>query len=135
MSAEENRKLVRGWFDSWLRGDGSPLFDHVTDDVVWTIPGTCPGAGTWHGKKEFFERSARPVAERLREPSRPASVENVYADGDAVIVEWRGTATTKSGKPYPNSYCWVMRLQAGMIREIVAYIDTALVTELFRENP
>ena len=136
MTAIENKKLVTEWFDAWIRGDGGPLFEHVADDVVWTIPGTCPGSGTWHGKQEFFERSARPVAERLRAPSRPAEVRNVVAEGDTVVVEWRGTATMKSGRPYDNSYCWVLHLRDGMIREVVAYIDTALVVELFRtENP
>jgi ketosteroid isomerase-like protein len=127
-----NKVLVRSWFDEWLKGNSAPLFDHIADDVVWSVPGTFPGSGTYRSKQEFFEKSARPVAERLNGPSRPASVTNIYADGDAVIVEWLGTATTKSGKEYDNTYCWVMHLEGGIVRKVVSYIDTALVAELFR---
>jgi hypothetical protein len=45
-----------------------------------------------------------------------------------VVVEGRGQVTTKTGKPYDNSYCWIYRLADGKIKEITEYLDTELVT-------
>jgi len=56
----------------------------------------------------------------------------VIAEGDNVVLQWEGRATTKSGKPYNNSYCWVMRIENGKVREGTAYIDTELVSELWK---
>ena len=50
------------------------------------------------------------------------------AEGDYVVVEARGNNTTKTGKPYNNAYCFVIRLHDGKLKEITEYMDTELVT-------
>ena len=52
-------------------------------------------------------------------------------ENDQVVLQWEGRAATKSGKPYNNNYCWVMRLTNGKVTEGTAYIDTELVTALW----
>jgi len=47
------------------------------------------------------------------------------------VVECRGQVTTKSGKPYNNTYCYVCRLQDGKLKELTEYFDTQLVVETF----
>ena len=41
-------------------------------------------------------------------------------------VEARGKVTTKSGKPYNNSYCYVCRLLDGKLVEVTEYMDTEM---------
>lgn len=41
---------------------------------------------------------------------------------------------TTAGKPYNNTYCYVIRLEGGKLRELTEYLDTALVKEAL-ENP
>jgi ketosteroid isomerase-like protein len=49
------------------------------------------------------------------------------AEDDLVVVEGRGCNTTKTGKPYNNTYCWVYRLANGKVQELTEYMDTQLV--------
>lgn len=131
MGSSEYKKLITERFAAWARGDSAPFFDLVADDVRWTVVGTCPGAGTYLSKEEFFSRSVRPVHERLEKSALP-EVEDVYADGDTVVVLWKGRTTSKTGKPYDNSYCWVIRLRNGAVVEVRSYLDTLMVAELCR---
>jgi hypothetical protein len=43
------------------------------------------------------------------------------------VVEFRGRAMTKAGRPYNNTYCYVFRLADGQVAEITEYLDTQLV--------
>jgi uncharacterized protein len=48
-----------------------------------------------------------------------------------VVVEGRGQATTKTGKPYNNTYCFVFRLANGKIQALTEYLDTEVITAAF----
>ena len=50
------------------------------------------------------------------------------AEGDHVAVEARGANTTKAGRPYCNSYCFVFRVADGKLAEVTEYMDSELVT-------
>jgi uncharacterized protein len=50
------------------------------------------------------------------------------AEGDHVVVEARGSNTTKLGVAYNNSYCFVFRLSENQLNEVTEYCDTELVT-------
>ena len=43
-------------------------------------------------------------------------------------MQGHGTATTKTGKPYNNTYCMAWRIAQGKIQEMTEYLDTELVT-------
>ena len=42
-----------------------------------------------------------------------------------------GSAETLQGVSYTNHYCIVIRVAEGQIREVVEYLDTALVDKVF----
>ena len=105
--------------------------EEMADDVRWTVIGSCPVSRTYTSRQQFLEGAAKPLSEKLAGPIQP-TVRNVIAEGDNVVIQWDGRATTKAGKPYNNSYCWVMRLENGKVKEGTAYIDTELVSELWR---
>ena len=48
------------------------------------------------------------------------------------MVEWRGHATSIVDRPYDNDYFWVICVAADQTVEMRAYLDVALVEELFR---
>ena len=54
----------------------------------------------------------------------------MYADGDVVVALWDGTATTKDGQPYRNTYCWIMTLKNGRITHVVAFLDLIKYTNV-----
>jgi hypothetical protein len=52
-------------------------------------------------------------------------IRRVYGDGDAVVVELTNRAKTGKGRDYENEYCFVFEVEAGKIRRIREYTDTA----------
>ena len=124
--ANTNRQLVADAFAAWEHGEFKPFFEIVADDVTWTVIGSTGISGTYQGKQAFLDGAVGPIHDALAGPIR-ATVLNVFEDGDHVILQWKGESTTRSGEPYRQVYCWVMRLAGGMIVETTAYLDTDLV--------
>ncbi len=131
MSAAENKKLIQDVFDAWASGDGMAFFNTLAEDVRWTVIGTSPVSRTYTSRQAFVDGAAKPLTAKLAGPIQPTVV-NIIAEGDNVVLQWEGKATTKAGKPYNNSYCWVMRIADGKVKEGTAYIDTELVADLWR---
>jgi ketosteroid isomerase-like protein len=121
---------VRDAVDDWLAGDGGAIFKLLDDDVSWTIIGTTPISRTYVGRRDFVDNALKPLSGLLDGAITP-SIVNILADGDTVVLQWDGTAMMKSGKPYANRYCWVMRIDDGRVVEGLAYLDTELVSALF----
>jgi uncharacterized protein len=129
MSTTENKKMIRDAFDAWSRGDGRAFFKLVADDVQWTVIGATPISGTYHSKREF-----RPVVKSLSErlvTDLKVVPRDVIADGDKVAVQFESHAAGKNGTAYNQTYCWMLRMSDGQVREVVAYLDTEMVTKLF----
>jgi ketosteroid isomerase-like protein len=130
MSTEQNRRLVADAFAAWGQGDSKPFFAIVADDVTWTVIGTTPISGTYTSKKAFLDGAVRQLGGRLKDPIL-ADVKAVNADGDMVFLRWEGRSTGPGGKPYAQTYCWVLRLDAGKVVEVTAYLYTELVSAMF----
>ncbi|MDE0006465.1 MAG: nitroreductase family protein [Rhodospirillaceae bacterium] len=129
----DNKALIEARFEAWAHGDRAALFDAIADDVRWTVVGTCPGGGTYESKAQFLADGSGPVHALLESPLRP-EVDEVLADGEVVVVRWHGVAQTRSGGRYRNTYCWVMRLDGGVIVEVTSYFDSAAVARLFDDQ-
>ena len=131
MGAAENKQVIQAAFDAWAGGDAAAFFNTLAEDVRWTVIGTSPVSRTYTSRQAFLDGAAKPLNAKLAGPIQPTVV-NIIAEGDNVVLQWEGKATTKAGTPYNNSYCWVMRLTDGKVREGTAYIDTALVADLWQ---
>jgi ketosteroid isomerase-like protein len=44
------------------------------------------------------------------------------------VIESRGSVTTRTGKPYCNTYCMIIRMRDGKMVELTEYLDTELVS-------
>ena len=125
-SCAENKALVAHIFEARLRGDPGPFIDAMADDFVWRIIGTTAWSGDYIGKANVRERLTKPLYAQLTAPTR-LTPKRILADGDCVVVECEGDATTIRGDRYANTYCMVIRLADGKLRELTEYMDTALV--------
>ncbi len=107
-------------------GEGEKFFEHVADDVSWTVMGTHPLAGHYNSKDEFtrntFERLNRIMPDGIA-----LSVDNVLVDSNTAVVEMTANAQGLRGQPFPNKYCWVCEFEGDMIHRVRAYLDSALV--------
>lgn len=57
-------------------------------------------------------------------------IQSVTAEGDRVVVEFEGNATTFTGAPYHNQYCMVFTLKDGKIKQVNEYFCNILADEV-----
>ena len=125
---------VREIFKGLETGDGGAFFKHVADDVDWTVMGTHPLAGHYCSKRAFQEatfsklRKVLPKGAQLR-------VTNLIVAESVAVVELVSDATARIGMCFDNHYCWVVRFEGDCITQVRAYLDSAMVADLFRQNP
>lgn len=127
-----NESIVRTAFDGWAAGRGN-VFDLLAPDVRWTILGSGPVAGTYHGKEEFAQRASAPLVSRLATPIRP-QVHHIWSVGDRVIVRFDGSAVTTSGTQYRNQFVWIFRMRDGLVTEAEAFLDLAAYQHVVENN-
>jgi uncharacterized protein len=130
IAAERVRQIFKG-LES---GEGAAFFEHVADDVDWTVEGTHPLAGHYPGKKAFVAGTFAKLGQVLPQGTQ-LHVEHLVVSGDEAVVELRSFATAKNGMRFDNRYCWVCRFAGDKIVEVRAYLDSAMVARLFEENP
>jgi uncharacterized protein len=127
-------KSVRELFKGLENGDGSAFFQHVADNVDWTVMGTHPLAGHYLSKKAFIEGTFAKLGQVLPNGAQ-LHTENVIVEGDLAVVELHSLATARNGMRFDNRYCWVVYFQDGLIVRVRAYLDSTMVARLFEENP
>ena len=126
--------LVSKVFKGLENGDGAAFFEHVADDVDWIVMGTHPLAGHYRSKRDFIAGTFDQLARVLPQGAQ-LQVEYLIVKDDQAVVELHSLATAKNGMRFDNRYCWVVYFQNGVIVRIRAYLDSAMVTRLFDENP
>jgi ketosteroid isomerase-like protein len=132
MGTEQNRAIITRAFEAWLAGDSGPFFGLVAESIRWTVIGSTPVSGCFTTRAVFFADAFSQLMDRLDGGIRLKRVQNILADGDHVVVQFESASRAKSGMPYEQSYCWVLRLAGGEIVEATAYLDTELVAALFK---
>jgi ketosteroid isomerase-like protein len=125
---------VRKVFKGLENGDGAAFFEHVADDVDWIVMGTHPLAGHYRSKDAFIAGTFDKLAQVLPQGAQ-LQLEYLIVKDDQAVVELHSLATAKNGMRFDNRYCWVVYFQNGVIVRIRAYLDSAMVTRLFDENP
>ncbi len=127
MSANENKRLLQNVFAELSKGNGQPFLEIMADDVRWTVTGTTKWSGTYSGKQAVITELLQPLAAQF-ETQYTNTAHRFIAEYDFVVVECRGNVTTKKGKPYNNTYCFVCRLADSKLKELTEYFDTELAT-------
>jgi uncharacterized protein len=126
-------KYVESLFANLENGKSDAFFEHVADDVNWTVMGTHPLASTYHTKADFLAHTFARLDKLLKEGVL-LRVTNIMVDGDSAAVEMESLSTALNGKPFDNRYCWIVHFTDGTIVEVRAYLDSALVQRLIDEN-
>jgi uncharacterized protein len=124
---ERNRALITGIFAELAQNNPLPFADALADDVRWTTPGSSVWSRTFSGKPAVLNDLLGMVRQQLVERVR-LNVLRILADGEHVVVQAEGRATTKKGKPYNNAYCFLYRIAGDKIAEVTEYLDTELAT-------
>ena len=129
MSTVENKQMVQEIFAELAQGNSRPLVESMAENFCWTVTGSNRWSGTYKGKVAVLNDLLGQLRSRIE--GRIKTVAHRFiAEGDFVVVEARGNNTTKDGRPYNNSYCFVIRLGNGKLQEMIEYMDTELVTSV-----
>jgi ketosteroid isomerase-like protein len=130
MSASDNKQVVLDFYAAGARGDMDTCMALLADDVTWTNIGATRFSGTYVGKKALVEQLLGPLFGQLK-AGIASEIERLTAEGDIVVAQTQGTAETRAGVSYNNTYCQVIRIRDGRIAEVKEYFDTALVDAVF----
>ena len=128
--SKERLETLFGYLGS---GESARFFEHVADDVKWTVMGNHPLAGTYKGKEDFLSHTFKRLNRILKE-GVVLKVKWIIIEGDRAVVEMESLSTARNGMPFNNTYCWVVRFENDIIVEVRAYVDSALVQRLIDEN-
>ena len=131
MTVIDNKALIQDIMDARARRDPGPFIAAMADDFVWRITGSTAWSGEYVGKADVLERLISPLRGQFTAPNS-LTLSRIIAEGDYVVAECRGNATTLAGELYANTYCFVIRVADGKLRELTEYMDTALVERVLR---
>ena len=126
MGASENKKIVQHIFDEMANGNSAPLLESLADDFRFVVMGSSKWSRSYDGKAAVLAELFAPLRARIEGRITTIPV-RLIAEGDYVVVEARGRNITRQGKAYDNTYCNVLRLEGGKLREWTEYCDTTLV--------
>ena len=131
-ATESNRQTIRDAFAAWQAGT-APITDVFAPDMVWRIEGHSLAAKDYKNRQEFVDEVLTPFGARFAagERFRPIRIRSVTADGDTVVVVWDGHGVANDGRPYENSYAWVMRLRDGKVVDGTAFYDSLSFNDLW----
>ena len=126
MNAAENKQLMQNIFSELAKGNGNQFVEAMADDFCWTVTGSTKWSRTYRGKHAVLTELLRPLIS-LFVDKYTNTAHRIIAEDDYVVIECRGSATTRAGTPYNNAYCWVCRVADGKLQELTEYLDTELV--------
>ncbi len=126
------KQYVRELFEN-LKTDASGFFDKVSENVHWTVMGTHPLAGEYFSKASFINSTFKRLSKILKEGAL-LEVKKIFLDGNHAIVEMKSISTANNGKPFNNTYCWIVKFEDNIITEVTAYVDSAIVQQVVDEN-
>jgi uncharacterized protein len=129
-----SEQYVRDIFKGLENGDGADFFEHVDENVDWTVEGTHPLAGRYQSKSAFIAGTFDKLGKVLLEGAQ-LHVEHMLVKDDHAVVELHSLATAKNGWRFDNRYCWVCHFNGQTIDRVRAYLDSVMVARLFEENP
>jgi uncharacterized protein len=129
---EADRQMIQRAFDAWRDGTGA-ITEVFAPEMVWRIEGHSLASKEYESKQQFIDEVLTPFAARFAasDPFRPVTIRSVYADGDTVIVLWDGRGVANDGKPYENSYAWVMKMHEGKVIDGTAFYDSLSFNDLW----
>lgn len=127
---ESNRALIARSFEAWRTGTGSP-YDLLAPDASWTITGQSVAAKTYPTREAFMSEVIRPFNARMRSRLVP-SVRQLYAEGDTVVAFFDASGTARDGRPYDNTYVWILDMKNGQIVRAHAFFDSIAFNDLWR---
>jgi uncharacterized protein len=124
-----NKAVVQASFDAWKAGTGSP-YDLLADDANWTIVGHSAASKTYPSKNAFLSEVIRPFNARMSTGLKP-TIRSIYAEGNTVIIFFDANGTARDGKPYSNTYAWLLDMRNDKVVRAFAFFDSVVFNDFW----
>ena len=136
MSTERDmpRKRLEFIFRETAGGNWQPFVDVLAEDAEWTVIGSTSWSKTYRGKPQILNDLFGPLRRVLAAP-RESHALHMIAEGNLIAVQGQGKNTTRDGRSYNNTYCWIFAFRAGQVRAVTEYADTELIRAVLGEPP
>lgn len=129
-----DKNFILKLFSHLESGNSKEFFNHVQENVHWTVMGTHPLAGIYTTKSHFVSATFARLNKVLKEGVL-LKVENILLDENIAAIEMCALSTANNGKIFNNKYCWIVEFDnKNMIKKVRAYLDSALVQKVLDEN-
>jgi uncharacterized protein len=113
------QELQKNISQEFAKGNMEFCLPYLSENIRWNIL----GEDAVVGKNEVLEVSKMKDLENYPE----IKLKSIIAEGNLVVIESEGKATTKTGKPYNQKYCEVFRFSNNILEEVTTYLDTRLI--------
>jgi len=129
MSIENNKKVVRAYFEANNTGNHAEALAILSDDFTFESMGKAPGTRYSLGKEQIAAAWAKPGV--FKGPVQ-ITINDMVGEGDKVAVRAASHADLKAGGTYSNNYHFLIELENGKIRYLAEYLCTAtLINEIW----
>jgi ketosteroid isomerase-like protein len=125
-SIEQNKAVVRAFFDHMNRGDVPAAFALLSEDSTWFSLGQRRDV-----PREEMRAMIGWANEQVLQSPVVQTLQLLTAEQDRVSVLSEGHAVSAAGIPYDNSYHFLFQLREGLITRVWEYNDTYLGRQVF----
>jgi len=130
MGIEENKAVVRSWFDAVNRGDEAAILAMTAEDFEFMTMARQPEWLLYHWNREQFSKVPSTMSTVLKSPIQ-LSLGDMTAEGERVAVEAETDSEMLNGRRYNNAYHFVFKLRDGKFTEVREYSCSHLAQSCF----
>ena len=127
---EENKAVVRSWFDAVNRGDEAAILDLTTEDFMFSTKARQPEWLLYTWGRDQFAKVPATMSSVLTAPIQ-LQIVAMTAEGDRVAVEAETDSEMLNGRRYNNAYHFVFKLRDGQFTEVLEYSCSHLAQMCF----
>lgn len=137
MSNEQNKMLVRQFFEAFQAGDVDEMFSLFADDSTWWVLGK-PNQFLSAGPKDLATIKGL-IKDLFFETIMPDGVtfniKSLTAEDNRVSAEVDGRGVTSTGFVYDQNYHFLIEFENGKIKQLKEFLDTIHAREAFENVP
>ena len=135
MSVEQNKQIVRDFFERFSAGDIAGALGLLDDAVIWRVMGReggLPMSGEMD--KDGIGNLIGVVRDAFSPEGMKLTPTGWTAEGDRVALEMESYGEKANGTVYNNLYHFLIVLSDGKIESLREYMDTYHVKRVFIDD-
>ncbi len=128
--SEKTREIIQKFISHIETMQFAEAFSLLNDDGKYIVIGKTPVSGTYHGRKDLFERLLPALGSFTTPPK--VKFADVAVDGNQGMLRASGAGVGPTGAYDQPYYVWAVRVEGEGFSEMIEFMDTVqLETALF----